>query len=144
VNGECIAGWEGEVRFWLVLGAVLAGAAVASGAFGAHALRSLPDNDLVTWETAARYHMYHALGVLAVGVLQAAGLRSLLLHLSGVAFLAGLAFFSGALYALALSGIRVLAMFAPIGGSAFIAGWLLMAVGAAIAARAPDTSVQPK
>ncbi|NVI98107.1 DUF423 domain-containing protein [Myxococcus sp. AM009] len=118
------------MRWWLVLGAVNAFLSVSAGAFGAHALRSrLPQDLQVIFETGARYHMYHALGLVAVGLL--GHLRpSSLLNGAGWAMLVGIVLFSGSLYALALSGVRVLGAITPIGGLGFLAGWLLFAVAA--------------
>ncbi|NTX04377.1 MULTISPECIES: DUF423 domain-containing protein [Myxococcus] len=118
------------MRWWLVLGAVNAFLSVAAGAFGAHALKArLPPDLLVIFETGARYHMYHALGLLAVGLL--ALLRpSSLLNGAGWAMLVGIVLFSGSLYALALSGVRVLGAVTPLGGLGFLAGWALFAIAA--------------
>lgn len=118
------------MRGWLVLGAVNAFLSVAAGAFGAHALRArLPQDLQVIFETGARYHMYHALGLVAVGLL---GLSrpSPLLSGAGWAMLVGIVLFSGSLYALALSGVRALGAITPLGGLGFLAGWLLFAVAA--------------
>jgi uncharacterized membrane protein YgdD (TMEM256/DUF423 family) len=118
------------MRWWLVLGAVNAFLSVAAGAFGAHALRArLPQDLQVIFETGARYHMYHALGLVAVGLL--GHFRpSPLLSGAGGAMLAGIVLFSGSLYALALSGVRVLGAITPLGGLGFLAGWLLFAMAA--------------
>lgn len=118
------------MRWWLVLGAVNAFLSVAAGAFGAHALKArLPPDLLVIFETGARYHMYHALGLLAVGVLSLVRPSSLL-NGAGWAMLVGIVLFSGSLYALALSGIRVLGAVTPLGGLGFLAGWALFAIAA--------------
>jgi len=111
----------------MALGAVSAAIAVAAGAFGAHGLRVRVGPDLLAvWETAARYHLVHALALVAVG--QAAqAWRSPLLRVSGWLFVAGTLLFSGSLYALVLSGVRVLGAITPLGGVAFIAGWLCFA-----------------
>ncbi|QSQ18764.1 DUF423 domain-containing protein [Pyxidicoccus parkwayensis] len=118
------------MRWWLVVGAVNGFLSVAAGAFGAHALKArLPQDLLVIFETGARYHMYHALGLVAVGLL--GQLRpSPLLSGAGWAMLVGIVLFSGSLYALALSGVRVLGAITPLGGLGFLAGWLLLAVAA--------------
>ncbi|MCP3144668.1 DUF423 domain-containing protein [Pyxidicoccus xibeiensis] len=118
------------MRWFLVLGAVNAFLSVAAGAFGAHALRArLPVDLQVIFETGARYHMYHALGLVAVGLL--GHLRpSPLLAGAGWSMLAGIILFSGSLYALALSGVRVLGAITPLGGVGFLAGWLLFAMAA--------------
>ncbi|RKH06425.1 DUF423 domain-containing protein [Corallococcus sp. CA053C] len=118
------------MRWWLVVGAVNAFLSVAAGAFGAHALRArLPQDLQVIFETGARYHMYHALALVAVGLL---GLTrpSPLLSAAGWAMLAGIVLFSGSLYALALSGVRVLGAVTPLGGLGFLAGWVLFAMAA--------------
>jgi uncharacterized membrane protein YgdD (TMEM256/DUF423 family) len=114
------------MRHFIVLGALLAAAAVAAGAFGAHALaaRLTPDR-LATWETAARYHMYHALGLLLVGL--AADRLPPAANVAGWLFVAGIVVFGGTVYALALGGPRWLGAVTPIGGVAFIAGWLVLA-----------------
>jgi uncharacterized membrane protein YgdD (TMEM256/DUF423 family) len=115
------------MRHLVVFGAVLAAAAVAAGAFGAHALaaRLTPDR-LATWEIAARYHMYHALALVLVGVL-GERMQGPLLAASGWLFLAGIVIFGGTVYALALGAPRWLGAVTPVGGVAFIAGWLLLA-----------------
>jgi uncharacterized membrane protein YgdD (TMEM256/DUF423 family) len=118
------------MRMWIVLGAASAFLSVAAGAFGAHALKARLSADLLTiFETGARYHMYHALGLVAVGLL--GHFRpSPLLSGAGWAMLAGIVLFSGSLYALALSGVRVLGAITPLGGLGFLAGWLLLAIAA--------------
>ncbi|MCP3060461.1 Uncharacterized membrane protein YgdD, TMEM256/DUF423 family [Myxococcus fulvus] len=118
------------MRWWLVLGAVNAFLSVAAGAFGAHGLKSRLSPDLlVIFETGARYHMYHALGLIAVGLLGT--LRPApLLNGAGWAMLVGILLFSGSLYALALSGVRALGAITPLGGLGFLAGWALLAVAA--------------
>ena len=118
------------MRQWLILGAANAFLSVAAGAFGAHALRAKLAPDLLNiFETGARYHMYHSLGLIAIGVLSQ--LRpSPLLNGAGWAMLAGLVLFSGSLYALALSGVRALGAITPLGGLGFLAGWLLLTLAA--------------
>jgi uncharacterized membrane protein YgdD (TMEM256/DUF423 family) len=115
------------MRLWIVLGAVNAFLSVAAGAFGAHALKArLPADLLITFETGARYHMYHSLGLIAIGLV--AQLRpSPLLSAAGWAMVAGIVLFSGSLYALALTGIRILGAITPLGGLGFLAGWALLA-----------------
>jgi uncharacterized membrane protein YgdD (TMEM256/DUF423 family) len=118
------------MRLWIVLGAVNAFLSVAAGAFGAHALKArLSPELLTTFETGARYHMYHALGLIAVGLVAQAR-PSPLLPASGWAMLAGIVLFSGSLYALALSGVRALGAITPLGGLGFLVGWVLLALGA--------------
>ena len=98
-----------------------------AGAFGAHALRDrLTPADLATFETAARYQMYHALALLAVARQVARGHSRA--TLAGWLFLAGVLLFSGSLYILSLSGIGWIGVVTPLGGVAFIAGWLALAL----------------
>lgn len=118
------------MRLWIVLGAASAFLSVAAGAFGAHALKArLPAELLIVFETGARYHMYHSLGLIAVGLVAHAR-PSPLLSAAGWAMVAGIVLFSGSLYALALTGVRALGAITPLGGVGFLAGWLLLAVGA--------------
>src|SRR6476659_3272802 len=117
-------------RLFATLGSISALIAVAAGAFGAHALRArLPADLLAVFETGARYQMYHALGLLAVAwaVTRWPGPWPVR---AGWLFLAGTVLFSGSLYALALTGVRWLGAVTPLGGVAFLAGWLCLALGA--------------
>jgi uncharacterized membrane protein YgdD (TMEM256/DUF423 family) len=114
-------------RTFALLGALLAFLAVGAGAFGAHALRERLAPDLLdVFETAARYQMYHALGLLAVAWAadRWPGGASLA---AGWLFVAGIVLFSGSLYLLSLSGVRWLGAITPLGGLAFLAGWLALA-----------------
>jgi len=113
-------------RVFLAAGGIAGLTAVALGAFGAHALRSrLSAEMLALWHTGIEYHIYHSLGLLAVGVVALQAAESALLRWSGWLMLAGIALFSGSLYALALSGERWLGALTPIGGLAFLAAWAL-------------------
>lgn len=117
-------------QVWLALGALYGLLGVALGAFGAHALRTRLSADLLAvWKTAVEYQMFHALALLGVGLLLRSGTPpSPLLTLSGTCFAAGVLLFSGSLYALALSGVRVLGAITPLGGLLFLAGWALLLV----------------
>jgi uncharacterized membrane protein YgdD (TMEM256/DUF423 family) len=100
---------------------------VAFGAFGAHALRErLAPEMHGVYQTGVLYHLVHALAVLAVGILADRN-PSGALSASGWAFTAGLMLFSGSLYGLALSGLRVLGTVTPVGGVAFLIGWIALA-----------------
>ena len=115
-------------KIFLVLGSLAALAAVLLGAFGAHALKARLDADaLALWHTAVEYHFWHALGLLAVGLVAAHLPGSVLLKWSGWAMLAGIVLFSGSLYLLALTGVRALGAVTPVGGVAFLAAWALLA-----------------
>lgn len=121
---------DSTARLFVALGAVNGVLSVAAGAFGAHALKArLAPDLLAVFETGARYQMYHALGLVLVGLV-AAQKPGPLLTLSGGTMLAGIVLFSFSLYALALTGVRVLGAITPIGGVAFLVGWTLLAVGA--------------
>jgi uncharacterized membrane protein YgdD (TMEM256/DUF423 family) len=116
-------------RIFLAAGGIAMLAAVALGAFGAHALKSrLSGEMLAVWKTGVEYHVYHALGLLAVGWLAAQLPDSALVKWSGWLMLAGIVLFSGSLYALALSGERWLGAITPIGGVAFLAAWALFVI----------------
>ena len=116
-----------------VAGALSGFIAVAAGAFGAHALKKrLAPDLLAVFETGARYQMFHALGLVAIAVwLARAESGSIVpLRAAGVLFLVGTALFSGSLYALALTGVGRLGAVTPLGGLAFLAGWLALAIAA--------------
>ena len=108
--------------------ALLMAAAVALGAFGAHALKSRVTPDaLALWQTAVNYHAWHALGLLAVGMLMTQFPKTRRLEATAWLFVAGIALFCGSLYALAVGAPRAVGIVTPFGGIAFIAGWLLLA-----------------
>ncbi|MEN7549639.1 DUF423 domain-containing protein [Rapidithrix thailandica] len=111
-------------KFILGAGAIMAMLAVILGAFGAHALESylVENNRLETYKTAVNYQFYHALGLLAVGLFYTYRPVSLT-EWAGLALLGGIVIFSGSLYALCFTGIRMLGAITPIGGVLFIVGW---------------------
>ena len=135
-------------NYWIAAGAISAGLAVICGAFAAHGLDTqLPKQYagqtrvvagetipaarkyVADFKTAAEYQMFHALGMIVVGLL-ARECPVNCLSLAGWSFLAGTILFSGSLYALVLSGITKLGMITPIGGVLFIIGWTALAIGA--------------
>lgn len=119
--------------FFIIAGAVNAAIAVMLGAFGAHALKEkLSERYLAIWETAVQYQMFHAIGLLVIGVLASSALlgQSTQLNWAGYLILAGIIIFSGSLYALSLSGIGVLGAITPIGGVLFIVGWIMLIIAA--------------
>ncbi len=119
-----------QPRF-LIIGALSAAIGVAAGAFGAHALRDTVEPRLLeVFETAARYQMYHALALVAVGLVGSRWPTNLLAA-AGWLFVVGTLVFSGSLYAMTFTGVRALGAVTPIGGVCFIAGWLCLAVAAA-------------
>lgn len=118
-------------RTFFVLASLLAGLGVALGAFGAHALESRLTADLLqTYETGVRYHFYHALGLAVVALAVARWPQAGLAVWAGWLFVAGIVIFSGSLYLLAFTGVRWLGAITPLGGVAFIAGWLCLALAA--------------
>lgn len=115
-------------RLFFIIGAISAFLAVAAGAFGAHALKSRLSADLLDiFEVGVRYHMYHALALLAVAWACSRWPGSLTTA-SGWLFVVGTVIFSGSLYILSLSGLRWLGAITPIGGVAFLAGWMCLAL----------------
>jgi len=117
-------------RTFFSLGAVFAALGVAAGAFGAHGLKAWVSPEmLAVFETGVRYHLIHALGLLAVAWASTRW-ASAAIRAAGWLFVVGILVFSGSLYVLTLSGIRALGAITPLGGIAFIAGWLLLAWGA--------------
>jgi uncharacterized membrane protein YgdD (TMEM256/DUF423 family) len=116
-------------RFAAMTAAMLGGIGVALGAFGAHALRArLEPRDLEIYETGVRYQMYHAFALLAVAWLLSRNVPGA--ANAGWAFIAGTLFFSGSLYLMALTGWRWLGPVTPLGGVAFLVGWVLLALSA--------------
>jgi uncharacterized membrane protein YgdD (TMEM256/DUF423 family) len=112
----------------LVAGAIFMALAVLLGAFGAHALKKILSADMLAiYHTAVQYQFYHALGLLAVGII---GLHypSKWVRLSGVFLTAGIIIFSGSLYVLSLSEIKTFGAITPIGGLAFVIGWICLSI----------------
>jgi uncharacterized membrane protein YgdD (TMEM256/DUF423 family) len=133
----------GVGRRIIVIGATLAAAGVAIGAFGAHALEDRVSAELLDiFETGARYHFYHALGMIVVGLLaclyvadestganHARALKRL--RWSAALMLTGIVLFSGSLYTMALTDLRWLGAVTPLGGLSFLGAWALLAWAAA-------------
>jgi uncharacterized membrane protein YgdD (TMEM256/DUF423 family) len=118
-------------RAFQILGALAGVVGVALGAFGAHGLEGrLSPEMLDVFETAVRYHLYHALALVATAAILARLPSSRLVAAAGWAFLAGIVLFSGSLYLLALTGARGLGAITPLGGIAFLVGWALLAIAA--------------
>ncbi len=115
---------------WFGIGAIAGAIGVLLGAFGAHGLKSRVDADLLAvFETGVRYHMYHALALLAVGW-AATRWPGTWVSTSGWLFLVGIVVFCGILYLMTLTGARWLGAVTPLGGVAFISGWIALAVAA--------------
>jgi uncharacterized membrane protein YgdD (TMEM256/DUF423 family) len=113
---------------WIALGAALMALAVAMGAFGAHGLRNRLDAySMSVFEKAVFYHFVHALGILLVALLaRTNGITVAGQERVAWLLLIGIIVFSGSLYALAISGVRILGAITPVGGLAFILGWLVL------------------
>ena len=117
------------VASWFAIGAVLCGLGVTLGAFGAHGLRGrLTPEMLEVFETGIRYHLLHAVALLAVAWALARW-PNVWVGVSGWLFIGGIVIFSGSLYLLAVTGTRWLGAITPIGGLCFILGWATLAMG---------------
>ncbi len=119
-------------RVFLLLGSINAFLAVALGAFGAHGLRSrLTTEMLDVYKTGVQYQMAHALGLILIALLLERRLAaSGLAAWSGWLLTAGIVLFSGSLYVLSISGVRILGAITPLGGLCFLAGWALLVAAA--------------
>lgn len=116
-------------KLFISLGSINALIAVALGAFGAHALKNRLTADMLNiFETGVQYHFYHALGLLAIGLIATHLPQSSLVKWSGWLMFFGVLVFSGSLYILAVTGIKWLGAITPIGGTAFIVAWGLLAL----------------
>ena len=128
--GQEIGNLSGEIfmeRLFFTLASISGGFAVILGAFGAHTLKGKIEPELLTaFETGVRYHMYHSVALPAVARARLSG--ALMQAAAAWLFLAGIALFSGSLYVLSLTGVRWLGGITPLGGLAFIFGWLCLAL----------------
>ena len=116
-----------NTRGWVLLGGLLCAAGVAAGALGAHLLKKqLSADQLVTFEVAVRYQIFHATALVLVGLLSALA-PGRAIRLAGYAMLSGILLFSGCIYAWILTGLQPLVHLVPIGGVAFIVGWIALA-----------------
>jgi uncharacterized membrane protein YgdD (TMEM256/DUF423 family) len=135
--------------FWMRIGAIWGFLAVSMGAFGAHGLKErfqslggqtgglTAERLEANFHTAAQYHMYCALAILAVGLFAATGRSGAALQTSGWSFLVGSLIFSGSLYILSISGLRWLGAITPIGGLAMLVGWIALAIAAGAPSKPP-------
>ena len=119
-----------RTRTLIIAAALLLMLGVGTGAFGTHGLRAHVGPDrLAVWQTAVLYQLVHALGLLGVAALRPR-LHQALATAAAAFLLIGILIFSGSLYALVLSGVRILGAITPIGGVSFMVGWLLLALAA--------------
>ncbi|CAM4170585.1 DUF423 domain-containing protein [Lederbergia lenta] len=117
------------MKLFIIFGAINAFLAVGLGAFGAHALEGkLEPKYLEVWKTGVMYQMFHALGLIAIGILSGNVSASSLLTTSGWFMLSGIILFSGSLYVLSTSGIKILGAITPLGGVAFLISWVLLII----------------
>lgn len=115
------------MKVFIILGALNAMMAVGTGAFGAHGLEGkLSDKYMSIWEKATTYQMYHGLGLLVIGLISST--TSMNVNWAGWLLFFGIVFFSGSLYFLALTQVRILGAITPIGGVLFIIGWLVLVI----------------
>lgn len=120
-----------QYQFFLAAGALLGALSVGIGAFGAHGLKNLlvETGRLETFETAVKYQFYHTLAIMMVGIWLQHHMDKQVVW-AGIMFMAGILIFSGSLYVLCLTNIKWLGAITPIGGLAFIAGWVLIFLAA--------------
>ena len=126
---------------WIKIAGICGAAGVIIGAFGAHSFEKLPmvqgfsNSELETarqWlETGVRYHFYHTAAILGFGIVKMINPK-ISSNVAGYGFLFGIVVFSGTLYVMSLTNIRMLGMVVPIGGLSFIAGWIALAYGCQI------------
>ncbi|EDL63690.1 DUF423 domain-containing protein [Bacillus sp. SG-1] len=120
------------MKTFIIIGAVNAFLSVALGAFGAHALEGkISQKYIDIWNTGVLYQMFHSIGILIIGVLAGNIAASALLNWSGWLMLIGIVLFSGSLYVLSLTGIKVLGAITPLGGVSFLIAWVLLIITAA-------------
>ncbi|MEG9296157.1 DUF423 domain-containing protein [Mangrovibacillus sp. Mu-81] len=120
------------MKTFIIIGALSAFLSVGLGAFGAHALEGKIDKKYIdTWNTGVLYQMFHAIGIIIIGVLMGTVSPTSLLSWSGWLMVIGTILFSGSLYVLSLSGIKILGAVTPFGGVSFLAGWILLVIFAA-------------
>lgn len=119
------------MKLFLILGSLNAFIGVALGAFGAHGLKSRVAQEMLdVWQTGVQYHLIHALALLLIGILCQLMPDVPLVRSAGWSIQLGILLFSGSLYVMVLSDVRSLGMITPLGGIAFLIGWLLLALAA--------------
>ncbi len=121
------------MKFNMIAGAVFALLSVAFGAFGAHALKNvLTEHYAAVWETAVQYQMFHAIGLIVIGILMSKSLLgpTSMLSRAGILMFIGVILFSGSLYVLSITQIKVLGAITPIGGVLFLVAWLMVILAA--------------
>lgn len=119
-------------KIFFIAASLFGALSVGLGAFGAHALKNMLETSgrFETFETAVKYQFYHVLALLAVALLMFK-IQNVLLYYAGWSFIAGIILFSGSLYILCFTGVTKWGAVTPLGGLAFIAGWILMLIACA-------------
>ncbi len=117
-------------KLFLALGCINAMLVVLIGAFGAHGLKArLTVENMAVFQTGVQYHLYHAVGLILLGLIALQIPITPYLRWSGWLMLVGIILFSGSLYTLSITNIRWLGMITPLGGTAFILAWLMLTIG---------------
>ncbi len=126
--GECT--WIAVDRVFITVGSYTAALGVALGAFGRHHLQGALSTPMAAaYDTAVRYHLIHALGVVAVGCILRIYPRNRFIEAAGWMLCAGVVLFSGSLYLMAFLSYREIAVLTPLGGVALLLGWIFLATG---------------
>jgi uncharacterized membrane protein YgdD (TMEM256/DUF423 family) len=119
------------MKIFILIGSLNAFLGVALGAFGAHGLKSrVAPEMLIVWQTGVQYHLVHALALLLIGILCHLMPEPALVRSAGWLIMVGIVLFSGSLYVMVLSGVKALGIITPLGGVAFLVGWLLLIIAA--------------
>ncbi|MGG1551838.1 MULTISPECIES: DUF423 domain-containing protein [Paenibacillus] len=118
------------MRLFMLIGAINAFLSVALGAFGAHILKDRIPDKIDVFQTGVHYHMIHAVALLVIALLADRLPHTSLVSASGWAIFIGIILFSGSLYALSLTGLKVFGPITPLGGVSFLVGWVLLAIAA--------------
>jgi len=122
-------------RTYIIIASILGMLGVAIGAFGSHILEPIIGTRIEVFKTGVEYHFVHALAILLTAILAGQLGESTMLRWAARLFTIGILFFSGSLYVLCITGVKVLGAITPIGGVCFIAGWILLAISAAKTAK---------
>ncbi|OCT13374.1 hypothetical protein A8709_03490 [Paenibacillus pectinilyticus] len=118
------------MKLFVLLGSLNAFLSVALGAFGAHYLKTKIPDKIDVFQTGVHYHMIHAVALLVIAVLYEKLGNQSMVNASGWAIFIGIILFSGSLYALSLTGLKIFGPITPLGGLSFLVGWILLALAA--------------
>ena len=116
------------MKTYIIIGALLSALGIALGAFGSHSLKTkLNPEELVIYDIATRYLMYHAIGIISLGIL-AYSVPDNIVEIPIIIMIIGIVLFSGSLYLISIKGYTKLGVITPLGGTAFIVSWVLLAI----------------